>query len=105
MTLSDVKPLHCQKIFYDMADQEYRTSTIYQARIALYNMFEYAKENEVLCSNPCKKSVKSDMGKPSEKKVALTRDIQKYFYNTQKVKAMKISIVLYYKPDCEQANW
>ena len=46
MTLSDVKPLHCQKIFYDMADQEYRTSTIYQARIALYNMFEYAKENE-----------------------------------------------------------
>ena len=63
MPLSDVKPLHCQKIFYDMADQEYRTSTIYQARIALYNMFEYAKENEVLCSNPCKKSVKSDMGK------------------------------------------
>lgn len=79
MTLSDVKPLQCQKIFYDMADQGYRTSTIYQARIALYNMFEYAKENEVLCSNPCKKSVKSDMGKPSEKKVALTRDIQKTF--------------------------
>lgn len=105
MTLSDVKPLQCQKIFYDMADQGYRTSTIYQARIAIYNMFEYAKENEVLRSNPCKKSVKSDMGKPSEKKVALTRDIQKIFYNTQKVKAMKISIVLYYKPDCEQANW
>ena len=40
---------------------------------------KYAKENEVLCSNPCKKSVKSDMGKPSEKKVALTRDIQKIF--------------------------
>lgn len=55
MPLADVKPLHCQKIFYDMADQEYRTSTIYQVRIALYNMFEYAKENEVLCSNPCKK--------------------------------------------------
>ena len=74
-----MKPLHCQKIFYDMADQEYHTSAIYQARIALYNMFEYARENEVLCSNPCKKSVKSDMGKPSEKKVALTRDIQKIF--------------------------
>ena len=28
MQLSDVKPLHCQKIFYNMADQEYRTSTI-----------------------------------------------------------------------------
>ena len=34
-----------------------------------------------------------------------TRDIQKHFYNMLKVKAMKISIVLYYKPDCEQANW
>ena len=30
---------------------------------------------------------------------------RKHFYNTQKIKVMKISIVLYYKPDCEQANW
>lgn len=79
MSLSDVKPLHCQKIFYDMANQDYCTSTIYQARITLFNMLEYAKENEVLCSNPCKRSVKSDMGKPSEKKVALTKDIHKIF--------------------------
>ena len=79
MPLADVKPLHCQKIFYDMADQDYRVSTIYQTRITLYNMLEYAKENEVLYSNPCKRSVKSDMGKPSEKKVALTKDIQKIF--------------------------
>lgn len=79
MILSDVKPLHCQKIFYDMADQGYRTSTIYQARIALYNMLEFAKENEVLSSNPCKRSVKSDMGQPVEKKEALTREIQKIF--------------------------
>lgn len=79
MPLADVKPLHCQKIFYDMADQDYRTTTIYQTRITLFNMFEYAKENEVLCNNPCKKSVKSDMGKPSEKKEALTKDIHKIF--------------------------
>ena len=44
-----------------------------------YNMLEYAKENEVLRTNPCKRSVKSDMGKPSEKKVALERDVQKIF--------------------------
>lgn len=79
MPLSDVKPLHCQKIFYDMADQNYRTSTIYQTRITLFNMFEYAKENEVLRNNPCKRSVKSDMGKPSKKKVALTKDVHKIF--------------------------
>lgn len=79
MSLLDVKPLHCQKIFYDMADQNYRTSTIYQTRITLFNMFEYATENEVLRSNPCKRSVKSDMGKPSKKKVALTLDVHKIF--------------------------
>lgn len=99
MLLSDVKPLHCQKIFYDMADQGYRTSTIYQARITLYNMLEYAKENEVLRTNPCKRSVKSDMGKPSEKKVALERDVQKIFLRYQKDRVMKISIDLFFKPD------
>ncbi|MFR2115145.1 MAG: hypothetical protein ACLS5E_11085 [[Ruminococcus] lactaris] len=54
MTLSDVKPLQCQKIFYDMADQGYRTSTIYQARIALYNMFEYAKRMKSCVAIPVK---------------------------------------------------
>ena len=67
MLLSEVKPLHCQKIFSDMADEDYRTSTIYQTRIALFNMSEFAKENDVIRYDPCKKSVKSDMGKPSQK--------------------------------------
>lgn len=79
MLLSEVKPLHCQKIFSDMADEGYRTTTIYQTRIALFNMLEFAKENDVIRYNPCKKSVKSDMGKPSQKKEALTIDIQKVF--------------------------
>ena len=77
--LTEVKPIHCQKIFTDMAEEGYKTSTIYQTRIALFNMLDFAKENEVILSNPCKKSVKSDMGKPSQKKEALTIDIQKKF--------------------------
>lgn len=77
--LSEVKPIHCQKIFSDMAEQGYKTTTIYQTRITLYNMLEFAKENDVILGNPCKKSVKSDMGKPSEKKVALTIDEQRKF--------------------------
>lgn len=79
MLLSDIKPLHCQKIFLNMADEGYKTSTIYQTRITLYNMLEFAKENDVIRYNPCKKSVKSDMGKTSEKKEALTLDVQKKF--------------------------
>ena len=42
MKLSEVKLLHCQKIMNNMADEGYRTSTIYQTRIALYNMLEFA---------------------------------------------------------------
>ncbi len=79
MLLSDIKPLHCQKIFLNMADEGYRTSTLYQTRIALFNMLELAKENDVLRYNPCKKSVKSDMGKPSDKKEALTLEVQRKF--------------------------
>ena len=82
--LKDVKPLHCQKILTDMAEQGYKTATIYQARIAIYNMFEFAKENDIILSNPCKKSVKADMGKPSEKKEALTIDIQRKFLEAVK---------------------
>lgn len=79
MLLIDVKPIHCQKIFSDMADEGYKTTTIYQTRIALYNMLDFAKENDVIINNPCKKSVKSDMGQPSDKKEALTIDVQRKF--------------------------
>ncbi|MCQ2549499.1 MAG: N-terminal phage integrase SAM-like domain-containing protein [Lachnospiraceae bacterium] len=59
--LTEVKPIHCQKIFSDMAEEGYKTTTIYQTRIALFNMMDFAKENDVIINNPCKKSVKSDM--------------------------------------------
>lgn len=48
-------------------------------RFALYNMFEFARENDVLITNPCKKSLKSDKGKPSDKKDVLTIDVPKKF--------------------------
>ena len=64
---------------YSLAGEGYKTTTTYQKRIALYNMLEFAKENDVLINNSCKKSVKSDMVKPSEKMEALTIDIQKKF--------------------------
>lgn len=78
MLLTDVKPLQCQKVFLNMADS-YATSTLYQTRITLYSMLEFAVENDVILSNPCKKTVKSDMGNKSEKKEALTIDLQRAF--------------------------
>ena len=80
--LSAVNSIHCQSIMNRMADQGYRTSTIYQTRIALYNMLDYAFLNDVIMKNPCSKVVKSDIGKASRKKEALTRDTQRTFCRT-----------------------
>lgn len=72
MVLSKVNSIHCQNIMNKMADDGYRSTTIYQARIALYNMFEYAFQNDVIVKNPCNKMVKSDIGKETKKKTAIT---------------------------------
>ena len=51
----EVKLIHYQKIFTDMADEGYRTSIMYQTRSTLFNILEFAKENDVILSNSCKK--------------------------------------------------
>ena len=75
----DVKTVHCQLIMNQMADEGYRTSTIYQTRIALYNMLEFAYQNDILMKNPCNSMVKSNIGKESSKKEALTLAHHKKF--------------------------
>lgn len=77
--LTDVKPIHCQRIMNQMADDGYATSTIYQARIALFNMLNYAYENDVIMKNPCNKTVEFDIGKSPKKKIPLTVEEQKKF--------------------------
>lgn len=79
LILSEVKPIQCQMIMNRMADEGYRTSTIYQTRIALFNMLDYAYQNDVIMKNPCNGMVKSDIGKPTQKKEALTLEQQKRF--------------------------
>lgn len=79
LIISEVKPAHCQKIFINMAEEEYSSSTINQARITLHNMLEYAKDNDVIKSNPCKKSLKSNIGKTPKKKEALSIEVQRIF--------------------------
>lgn len=80
--LKSVNTIHCQTIMNLMADRGYATSTIYQARITLYNLLEYALQNDVILKNPCNKIVKSDIGKNTKKKEALTIGSQRIFCNT-----------------------
>lgn len=42
-------------------------------------MLDYAYQNDVIMKNPCNGMVKSDIGKPSQKKEALTLDQQRKF--------------------------
>ena len=77
--LKEVNTIHCQQIMNNMSDDGYKTTTIYQARIALYNMLDYAYQNDIIPKNPCNRMVKYDIGKPSEKKEALTIEEQKKF--------------------------
>lgn len=77
--LFDVEPIDCQRIFTEMGEQNYKNSTIYQTRIALYNMLEFALDNEIIRRNPCKKSLRSNVGLEPEKKEALTIEEQRKF--------------------------
>ena len=49
--LGSVNTIQCQMVMNRMADEGYRTSTIYQARITLYNMLDYAYQNDVIKGN------------------------------------------------------
>lgn len=82
--LSSINTIHCQTIMNKMADEGYRSATIYQTRIALYNMLDYAYQNNIIMKNPCNKTVKSNIGEKSKKKEALTIEQQKAFCNVIK---------------------
>lgn len=77
MIISDVKPMHCQKVLNLMEDN-YKGSTIEQCRITMASMFFYAQENQIIPISPVVKSVKSP--KKIEKKVRfLTLEEQEKF--------------------------
>ena len=77
--LIDVNPILCQKVLLKMADAGLKSKTIELARMVMFGMFEYARENDVLIANPCKKSLKSNIGKPSEPRKALEIEEQREF--------------------------
>ncbi len=75
----DVKPMHCQMILNKMNDT-YHNGTIKHTRIVLHNLFEDAKDNDIITSNPMKRSVKCEGGKPKKERIALTEQELKQFY-------------------------
>ena len=80
MKLSDVKPMHCQRILAKMDEKGYHQGTIKHVRIILYGMFEGAKENDIIISNPMKRSLKIEIGKPAKVREALSLEDQKKLF-------------------------
>lgn len=83
MLLSEVKPMHCQNVLNRMKD-DYKTSTIYQTRIALFCMFSDAVENDIILKNPVTKAVKYNIGKEPKMVRALSLDEQRRFLEVAK---------------------
>lgn len=76
--LSDIKPVHCQKILNQLSET-HKLTTIKSYRFLMWSVFESAVENGFIDKNPVSKSVKAIGGEKSEKKEALTIDEQKAF--------------------------
>jgi integrase len=77
--VSEVKPVHCQQIFTRMADQGYKSSSMHITKETLHGLLEFAVENDLIATNPCKRSVKTNIGVSSAPKEALTIPEQRAF--------------------------
>lgn len=77
--LQDIKPLHCQILLNKMGESGYCATTIKNVKMVLHSMLEMAHENDILITNPCKKSIGCNVGTLSKTKDSLTVDEQKTF--------------------------
>lgn len=79
MLIRNVKPIHCQHILNQLADDDRKTSTINSVRMIMSHLFQKAFENDIILSNPCRKAVNSNIGKASDERHCLTIAEQKLF--------------------------
>jgi len=56
MPITEIKPIHCQKVLDLMVEDGYRTSTIVQTLIVMQSIFLAAYDNDVIRKNPVTKS-------------------------------------------------
>lgn len=77
--LADLKPMHCQAVLNQMADEGYRTNTISLVRTIMCNIFKKACDNDLIPRNPCGSAVKRIAGKKPKDQRCLTIEEQKTF--------------------------
>ena len=80
MLLTEVMPLHCQNILNKMSSS-CAEATIAKTRLVMYMLFDSALENELIKSNPVKRSVKSKSEVKQKPRRVLTKREQEAFMN------------------------
>ena len=83
MLLSDVKPMHCKKVFIQM-DADYAGSTIRRAYITMGTMFKAAKMNDLIAKHPMDGVRFTKPVRATDDIKFLTRDEQRVFLETAK---------------------
>ena len=83
MRLTDVKPMHCKKVFIQM-DADYAGSTIRQAYITMGTMFKAAKMNDLIAKRPMDGVRFTKPVRATDDIKFLTRDEQRVFLETAK---------------------
>ena len=83
MRLTDVKPMHCKKVFIRM-DADYAGSTIRQAYITMGTMFKAAKMNDLIAKHPMDGVRFTKPVRATDDIKFLTRDEQRVFLETAK---------------------
>ena len=82
LLLKDIKSIQCQKILNNMSEMS--IGTIKEVKITLHNLFDYAVQNDLIFKNPINKTVTQNVGKPQDKKEALSIESQKKFLENVK---------------------
>ena len=83
MRLTDVKPMHCKKVFIQM-DADYAGSTIRQTYITMGTMFKAAKMNDLIAKHPMDGVRFTKPVRATDDIKFLTRDEQRVFLETAK---------------------
>ena len=81
MLISNVKPMHCKKVFIQM-DADYAGSTIRQAYITMGTMFKAAKMNDLIVKHPMDGVRFTKPVRATDDINFLTRDEQRIFLET-----------------------
>lgn len=77
--LSQIKPIHLQKLYNDTINSGYSTSSVQTLNALLHNLFQVAADNDLIIKNPCISGLRPK-GNHTERRV-LSADEQAYLLN------------------------